>query len=143
MHKQATARSTLLCIVLSLILAEKRVISSGALYKHLEALEVLRTRPHTVFGNVEDVIAQFVKEEYLEKVPGDGSISVGGRQSQFQQASQTQQISRAESAADDDAYVWGPRAKVEYSEAEIASFVASILPESEAAEVDRILKQIV
>ncbi|KAJ3286602.1 Melanoma-associated antigen D2 [Rhizoclosmatium sp. JEL0117] len=117
-----TAKDTLLRIVLSLVLAEKRLVSSDLLYKHLETLGIYRNRTHPVFQKIEDVIAGFVKEEYLDKLKND----------------ETAQQQNAGSAED---YQWGPRAKVEFSEEEISVFVAKMFPVAETESVKAILSQ--
>ncbi|KAJ3023088.1 UNVERIFIED_CONTAM: Melanoma-associated antigen D2 [Siphonaria sp. JEL0065] len=104
-----TARTTLLCVVLSLVLAEKRIINADSLFKHLETLGIFKNRIHKTFNKIEDVIASFVKEEYLEKYKIDESA-----------ANQQQQ----QTAGSGEEYVWGPRAKIEYTEPEIIAFVA-------------------
>ncbi|KAI9347616.1 MAGE family-domain-containing protein [Obelidium mucronatum] len=122
---ERASRTTLLCVVLSLVIAEKRVINSDSLYKHLEVLGINKNRLHTTFGKIEDVIASFVKEEYLEKHKTDDA----GQQQQQQ------------TAGSGEEFVWGARAKAEYSEAEIIEFVAKMFPASDAAGVQAILRQ--
>ncbi|ORY33002.1 MAGE-domain-containing protein [Rhizoclosmatium globosum] len=92
------------------------------LYKHLETLGIYRNRTHPVFQKIEDVIASFVKEEYLDKLKND----------------ETAQQQNAGSAED---YQWGPRAKVEFSEEEISVFVAKMFPVAETESVKAILSQ--
>ncbi|KAJ3071970.1 hypothetical protein HDU98_004498 [Podochytrium sp. JEL0797] len=119
---KALAERTLLCVVLSLILAEKRAVSSDSLYKHLATLNIHRHRIHKTFHKIEDVIAQFVREEYIEKCKIDNAAA-------------------GEQAGEE--FVWGSRAKVELTEAEVIQFVAKMFPQDEADGIKAILSQAV
>ncbi|KAJ3108282.1 hypothetical protein HK100_003460, partial [Physocladia obscura] len=130
---RALPRSSLLCIVLSLVLAEKRAICAAALYKHLEVLAIYRTRVHPVFGNIDDLLSSFVKEEYLDKLKPDPA-----------DAAQNNLSHNSKTAGNSlDIYMWGARAKVEFSESEIIAFVQKMFPPDEAENVHAILSQVV
>ncbi|KAI8621851.1 hypothetical protein BC830DRAFT_78095 [Chytriomyces sp. MP71] len=121
---RAVPLTTLLVIVLSIILVEKRRVHSDTLFKHLETLGIYKNRSHDTFEKIEDVVGQFVKDEYLERGKVD-ELAAGS----------------SSGSASGDEYVWGARAKIEYPEADIMTFVAKMFPDSETESIKAILSQ--
>lgn len=65
----------LLVVILSLIFAKTGVLPEEELWSHLQMLGIRRGQAHPIFGNVEKVIDQFIKQLYLEKHKDESATS--------------------------------------------------------------------
>ncbi|KAJ3154536.1 hypothetical protein HDU86_004665 [Geranomyces michiganensis] len=110
----------LLCIILSLIHVSGRKIEEAFLLGHLKRLGLRRGGPpHPKFPPIDDVLADFVKHAYLDRV----------------------KIATAEE--DTYEYSWGPRAKVELQEEDLLVFMTAVYPDLTPNAERRLKKDIV
>ncbi|KAL2915719.1 positive regulation of nitrogen compound metabolic process [Polyrhizophydium stewartii] len=101
MGQQDSRRMGLLSVILSLIFVSGRMLNEDVLFSYMKRLGVQRDGDHIHFGKIEGEMNNFVKLGYLER--------------------------RRVRAPDGDtnSYVWGPRAKLEFSDARMVEFVTS------------------
>ncbi|KAJ3166947.1 hypothetical protein HDU88_003036 [Geranomyces variabilis] len=96
----------LLCIILGIIHVSGRKIEEVFLLGHLKRLGLRRGGPrHEKFPPIDDVLADFVKHAYLDRV----------------------KIATAEE--DTYEYSWGPRAKIELKEEDLLVFMTEVYPD--------------
>ncbi|KAJ3179887.1 hypothetical protein HDU87_002455 [Geranomyces variabilis] len=110
----------LLCIILGIIHVSGRKIEEGFLLGHLKRLGLRRGGPrHEKFPPIDDVLADFVKHAYLDRV----------------------KIATAEE--DTYEYSWGPRAKIELKEEDLLVFITEVYPDLTPDAERRLKKDII
>ncbi|KAJ3035591.1 hypothetical protein HK097_004171, partial [Rhizophlyctis rosea] len=102
----------LTCILLSLIYVHGRSITDATLHSHLRRLRITRDAPHPIFGTRDALLGTLVKQGYVEKIKKPNS-----------------EVNVNDVDSEGCEYVWGPRAKVEFTEDGVVGFVTEMYPE--------------
>ncbi|RKO83495.1 MAGE family-domain-containing protein, partial [Blyttiomyces helicus] len=108
----------LLCIILSFIYANGRSIADDVLNSYLRPMGLSKGTQNSTFGSIEEALEMFAKYAYIEKI----------------------KIPNAD--ADKYEYIWGPRAKVEFTEDNVVEFMTEIYPEMNDTAKGRLAKDI-
>ncbi|ORY03619.1 MAGE-domain-containing protein [Basidiobolus meristosporus CBS 931.73] len=99
----------LIMVILSLILVNNRVLSDDQLKHSLRRLSICEGVEHAEFGDIDQLVTQFIKQGYLDK----------SQVNHVDFSSQSNEIPSYE-------YRWGPRAKVELTEINVLNFITEI-----------------
>ncbi|KAJ3043055.1 hypothetical protein HDV00_005963 [Rhizophlyctis rosea] len=112
----------LICIILSLIFVHGRSITdacddclyTGNLHSLLRRLRINKDYAHPIFGQRDALLTSLCKQGYLEKIKHA-----------------TNEINMNDMDSEGCEYVWGPRAKVEFTEESVVGFVSDMYPDLE------------
>ncbi|KAK9766099.1 hypothetical protein K7432_005062 [Basidiobolus ranarum] len=99
----------LIMVILSLILVNNRVLSDDQLKHFLRRLSIREGVEHSEFGDIDQLISQFIKQGYLDKSQAN-IVDV---------SSQSNEVALFE-------YRWGPRSKVEIAEINVLNFITEV-----------------
>ncbi|KAJ3093165.1 hypothetical protein HK102_006081 [Quaeritorhiza haematococci] len=109
----------LLCLILSLIYVNGRVLASDVLYNYLRHFNLSKDKSsHPHFPDLDHELAVFVKNGYLDKA------KIQGTENDYYE------------------YKWGPRAKVEFPEENVVAFMLEMYADANDSVREKLAKEI-